>query len=192
LGRNAVEDPPQAGCLGRTAAAPWRISRRGWDSACDGRGGRGGYRIGPPSALRPRGSPRRHIATVPPPPASPQRARWPDTSCRPCRVLRVSGRHPNGPRRHRRLGRAASSPRDSTRPDRRSGHAQSPRFSDLIEEILDSTESVHRGSSEYDRRRFILSGLRPISCCCLGSKRGALTRAPIVIFLEGSLTGRLL
>jgi len=37
-----VEDPPQAGCLGRAAAAPWRISRRGWASACDGRRGRGG------------------------------------------------------------------------------------------------------------------------------------------------------
>src|SRR6185503_8372442 len=44
LGRNAVEDPPQAGCLGRTAAAPWRISRRGWASACDVAGGRGGCR----------------------------------------------------------------------------------------------------------------------------------------------------
>src|SRR5512145_252403 len=44
LGRNAVEDPPQAGCLGRTAAAPWRISRRGWASACDVVGGHGGCR----------------------------------------------------------------------------------------------------------------------------------------------------
>src|SRR6476660_111223 len=57
LGRNAVEDPPQAGCLGRAAAAPWRISRRGWASACDVAEDVAVAAVGPPSRLRPRGSP---------------------------------------------------------------------------------------------------------------------------------------
>jgi len=61
--------------------------------------------VGPPSRLRSRGSPRA-------PPACSQRVAWPDMKWRPCRLLRVSGRYPNGPRRRRRLGRAASLPRD--------------------------------------------------------------------------------
>jgi hypothetical protein len=110
--------------LGRVASGgrlphPRRISRRGWASACVGRKDMASAAVGPPSGLRPRGS---HSA----PPASSQRAPWPDMSCRPRRLLRVSGRYPNGTRRCRRLGRAASLPRDRTRPDRRSGHAHLP------------------------------------------------------------------
>ena len=48
-----------------------------------------------------------------------------------CRVLRVSGRYPNGTRRRRRLGRAASLPRDRTRPDRRSRGTPKCTFAEL-------------------------------------------------------------
>ena len=116
LGRNAVEDPPQAGCLGRAAAAPWRISRRGWASVYDVAGGRGGCRRRTTERIEATG-------LVQAPPARSQPAPWRGMSSSHRRLLRVSGRHPNGPRRRRRLGRAAPSPRDRTRPDRRSGHA---------------------------------------------------------------------
>jgi hypothetical protein len=118
LGRNAVEDPPQAGCHGRTAAASWRISRRGWASACDVAGGRGVAAVGPPSRLRPR-------AGTGTSPASSQRTPWLDMSCRPRRLLRVRDRDPEGAKTPQAAwSRGRLRPRDRARPDRRSGHAQ--------------------------------------------------------------------
>lgn len=100
LGRNAVEDPPQAGCLGRTAAAPWRISRRGWASARDGRGGRGGCHRRTTWWTEATGLAQRPAAVLaarsmaghelPPSPLAPR-----------------EGSSPEGPRRRRRLGHAA-------------------------------------------------------------------------------------
>src|SRR5512145_649642 len=63
LGRNAVEDPPQAGCLGRTAAAPWRINRRGSGPPhATGEEDVAVAAVGPPSGLRPRGLHRAPLA----------------------------------------------------------------------------------------------------------------------------------
>ena len=120
LGRNAVEDPALAG-LPRADGCRTLGASVGGDGPphATWREDMAVAAVGPPSGLRPRGS---HSA----PPASSQRAPWPDMSCRPRRLLRVSGRYPNGTRRCRRLGRAASLPRDRTRPDRRSGHAHLP------------------------------------------------------------------
>jgi hypothetical protein len=100
LGRNAVEDPPQAGCLGRTAAAPWRISRRGWASACDGRGGRGGCRRRTTQPIEATGSHRSSAGIL-------AARSLTGHELTPLPLAPREGSSPEGPRRRRRLGHAA-------------------------------------------------------------------------------------
>ena len=100
LGRNAVEDPPQAGCLGRTAAAPWRISRRGWASACDVAGGCGGCRCRTTQRIEATGLAQELRRRA-------RSALYDGDELTPSPLAPREGSQPEGPRRRRRLGHAA-------------------------------------------------------------------------------------